>query len=99
MQQFEKKLSIDDKKNPKAFYKYINCKKWNREYISPLKVDKILIDDDKSVAETLNMFFSSVFTKEDLDNVPNIAKIKDNIDDLQNINFTSEVVKKKINKS
>ena len=92
--QFEKKLSKDAKKNPKAFYKYINSKKSNRENIGPLKVDKILIDDDKSVAETLNMFFSSVFTKEDLDNLPNIAKIKDNIDDLQNINFTSEVVKK-----
>lgn len=39
----ESRLAKDIKKNPKAFYKYINSKSGNRETVGPLKVDDVLI--------------------------------------------------------
>ena len=58
---FEKSLAKDAKANPKAFYKYLNSKKSNRETIGPLKVNSTVIDNDKEMAETLNDFFLQCF--------------------------------------
>ena len=68
---FERKLARNSKSNPRAMYSYINKKTSTRAKVGPLKDSsgKTITDDD-SMASILNTFFSSVFTKEDLNNLP-----------------------------
>ena len=55
----------------KAFFQYVASKKKSRESISNLtKKDGTLTEDDEGKARVLSDFFGSVFTKEDLNNVP-----------------------------
>jgi hypothetical protein len=69
---FEKNLAKDVKKNPKAFYSYLKSKTSNRQSVGPLKVDGVVVTDDEKQVEILNQFFTSVFTKEDLANLPQL---------------------------
>ena len=63
---FEKEQAKLAKKNPKAFYKYASSKTKVRQGISDLeKPDRTLTTSDKEKAETLNNFFSGVFTVEE----------------------------------
>ncbi len=48
-------------------------------------------------AQVLNKFFSSVFTEEDLSQIPNLEKRYQN-DPLENIHITAEMVLKKLKK-
>ena len=80
----ESKLAKDMKKNPKAFYSYINSKKSSRDTIGPLKIDERLIENDCDIAEHLNSFFSSVFTHDDPNCNFNVPRIKENIVNLEN---------------
>ena len=64
---FERKLACKDSKNSRAFYKYVGAKKTNRERIGPLRVGDIVVYDNKQMATTLNDFFASVFTHENVD--------------------------------
>ena len=64
--EFEKKLAQDCKKNPKAFYKYVNFKhKSNKKVIRLRNKDGHIAMSDETNANILNQFFSSVFNKED----------------------------------
>lgn len=68
---FEKEISKKAKKDPKAFYKYVNSQLKTRNGISELlKDDGTTATNDLEKAETLNEFFSSVFTREDLSSIP-----------------------------
>ena len=58
---YEKDLAKNAKTNPKAFYGYLSSKKNNRVKIGPLKVNDVVIEDEKEMANTFNDFFSSVF--------------------------------------
>jgi hypothetical protein len=69
---FEKSLAKDVKKNPKAFYSYLKSKTSNKQSVGPLKDDGIVVTDDEKQAEILNKFFTSVFTKEDLADLPHL---------------------------
>ena len=94
---FEKSLSINSKQKPKLFWSYAKSRLKSRETISSLKKNNgttALSAGDK--AETLNAFFSSVFTLEDLQNIPTAPSYShDNL--LSNINITSDLVKAKLN--
>ena len=68
-------MAKDAKKNPRAFYKYVNSKKFSKDKIGPLNLDGNLIETDSDIATCLNEFFSSVFTSENLDSLPVIDKI------------------------
>ena len=75
---FEEDISEHIKTDPKAFYSYVRSKQRTKEGIGPLLDDKgKLIDDKASIAEVLNKYFSTVFTKENLSNVP-FAKVRTN---------------------
>ncbi len=95
---FESRLAKDIKKNPKAFYKYFNSKRGNRETVGPLKLDDVLIENDKDIAEKLNVFFASVFTSDDINCDINMDKLKHNATELNSIDITSAKVKDKLDK-
>ena len=59
---FEKKLS--QKSNDRQFYSYVNSKTKSKSNVGPLKVNGKVITEDSEITETLNTFFSSVFTRE-----------------------------------
>jgi len=59
----------------KSFWAYVRSKTKTKTTVGPLQ-DQIgeLIDDDESMCNMLNKFFTSVFTKEDLSYIPNAGK-------------------------
>ena len=62
----ERKLAKESKKNPKAFYSYLKKKTANKVTVGPLKDgDDNLVTDNTGMATLLNIFFCSVFTRED----------------------------------
>ena len=68
---FESNIAKEVKNQPKKFWAYVNSRTKTRSKIPPLKND----DGSKAItaaekAEALNRFFSSVFTEERLDNIP-----------------------------
>ena len=80
--------------NPKSFWRYVNSKTKTRKTISDLeKDDGKLTTSDQEKAGVLNNFFSSVFTIEDLEDVPDFAQrpVAQGLDEIQ---FTIEDVEK-----
>ena len=69
---YEGRIAKDCTKNPKLFWQYVNNKTKFKERISPLIVNNDLITSDKGKAEAFNNYFSSVFTNEDKNNIPDI---------------------------
>ena len=69
---YEAEIAKQAKRNPKAFYRYINSKLKTKTGIADLKDTdgKTVVDSDEK-ADMFNTFFSSVFTNEDLNNLPN----------------------------
>ena len=95
-QEYEKKLSEEVKQNVNAFWKYANSMRKTRTTIPDLKrKDGSLTKTDKEKAETLNQQFTSVFTKEDVDNIPEMED-KQLIDSLDSIMVTEDMVKQKL---
>ena len=93
---YEKDLAKNAKTNPKAFYGYLSSKKNNRVKIGPLKVNDVVIDDEKEMADTFNDFFSSVFTNENLNFIPSVDNLKSDQSSVYNVIFTEEVIEKKL---
>ena len=91
---YEKMLS--EKNESKPFHAYVRNKTKNKTSVGPLKVDGKIISDNKQIAKVLNDYFLSVYTRENIDNVPNCPAyegIK-----LENVKFTSTKIEKKIRK-
>ena len=65
---FEKKLSKSE--NKKCFNSYVKSKLNSRVPIGPLKVNKETVSKNIDIANVLNGYFCSVFTKEDTSNIP-----------------------------
>ena len=71
----EKSIAKECKSNPKSFWKYVRTKTKAKTGLSPLRKrngDIALTDNEK--ADTLNEYFTSVFTKENLDNLPPVKE-------------------------
>jgi hypothetical protein len=63
---YEKRIAQECKENPKAFYKYANCKKKTRLPISQLvRPSGTSTTSDRKVSDELSKQFESVFTDED----------------------------------
>ena len=86
-QNFEKKLAKDVKKNPKAFYSYLKSRTSNRVTVGPLKDGVEIVTDNNKMAEMLNGFFSSVFTQEDVSDIPTPTPVYTGPDPLQSTPF------------
>ena len=93
---FEKKLAKNAKKNPKAFYSYLKSRTSNKESVGPLKEGDKVISDDKNMADTLNFFFSSVFTAEDLTSIPHMENVYKGSTPLISVKFLANTIQDKI---
>ena len=77
--QKEIKVAKDSKENPKAFFQYVNTKLKPKENISNLvKDDGTLTESDLEKCEILNNFFASVFSVEDINDVPTFTCANEN---------------------
>ena len=92
---FEHKLATNLKHNPKAFWRYCNTKLKSRSKLGDLETPTgNLTSDDTTKAELLNQYFASVFTNEDLVNIPDIAQKYHGLDGI-NMTFNTEQVERK----
>ena len=83
------------KHNPKSYYSYISERRIVRDNIGPPKtLDGTVITTDNDMANTMNNYFSSVFTIEQLNNVPKICQYEGNI--LNTFNCSTEEVQEKL---
>merc|ERR1711972_1147553 len=68
---FERNISKEIRNNNKLFWRYVNAQRTTKSTIPDLKrPDGTLATKDKEKAELLNLQFNSVYTKEDLKNIP-----------------------------
>ena len=68
---FERNLAKEAKANPKAFWNYYRARTKSPENVPDLTdADGNKVSDDSARANILNNFFCSVFTKEDMTNIP-----------------------------
>ena len=97
---YEKKIARNCKVNVKSFWKYVQSKRKVNNSISPLlKEDGSVASTDFDKASTLNNFFSSVFTKENFDDMPStIEASRSQGITLSDICITPEAVKDKLKK-
>ena len=92
----EKRLVKEKDGNSKPFYNYIRKKTTSRTGIGPIKKeDGSLVTEDIEMAEQLNRAFASVFTREDMKEVPEPEKMKMR-SKLKNSWITAEKVRRKI---
>ena len=97
-QDFEHKLSNEVKSNPKSFWKYVQSKTKSKSTLGILnKPDGSQAETDQDKAETLNQFFASVFTVEDMSNVPSFQD-RAFLTILDNITFTQDMVRECLSK-
>jgi hypothetical protein len=75
VKEYEKEIAKNCKRNPKAFYAYAKSKLKVQDSIADLiKPDGSYAATDTDKANVLNSFFCSVFTDENLANIPDIDK-------------------------
>lgn len=94
-------IAANSKTNPKRFYSYVNSRKPLRENIGPIKdPNGNLTNDAGSIATILNNFFSSVFTEENLDDIPELNDIREFTEAtvLENITVFEDEIKRYIEK-
>ena len=56
--------------NPKPFWSFVKSMRKGSNNLVSLNVDGVILSNDFSIVESMNEFFSSVFTSEDCDNFP-----------------------------
>ena len=61
VEEYEAKIAKRAKRNPKAFYKYVDCKLKTRTGIPDLKTEDGSAVNDEVKADMFNKFFSSLF--------------------------------------
>ena len=92
----ERKIAKNAKSNPKGFWRYYSSlTKCKADIGDILKPDGSMASGNKEKAEVLNDFFRSVFTIEDVENVPHVED-KSFENPLCSIIFTPDTVKNKL---
>jgi hypothetical protein len=98
---FEKKLAVQVKNDPKSFFAYVRSKNKTKDKVVPL-IDNngLIVKEDVQMCEVLNDFFSSVYTAEDNARIPEATQVfnGDTDQELRDIQFTGSEVLNKINK-
>lgn len=91
---FEKKIAKD--KNKKAFFSYLKKKTSNRVSVGPLKDGDKLVTDNKDMAEMLNNWYLSVFTRENLEEISDAKQLFTGESPLVSVQFTPKKVLEKL---
>lgn len=97
---FEQKLGENIKHDSKSFYKYVKSKQQVKDSIGPLKGNSGEISSNSNfMAEELNKFFVSSFTRENSNGIidPNIVFDSAEDEKLKHIDITPDLVRKHIN--
>ena len=95
---FKPNLEKNLKHNPKDFWRYCNSKMKSQSRLGDIQdKDGKLTNDDSEKAELLNDYVTSVFTRENLENIPNLSSRINNSPPVI-VNFTPGIVEKKLNK-
>ena len=95
---FERNISKEIKNNNQLFWRYVNSQRTSRSTLPDLKrKDGTYTSDDKEKAELLNEQFISVYTEEDLSNIPEAEPLPTNTN-LDNLILTQNEVKKQLKK-
>ena len=95
--EYEYRLAERIKEQPKAFYSYVNSKRLTKDNVGPLEdANGNLIDSDEEMSCILNDYFSSVFTRENVNNMPTASRkiMEDRELKLEKIEVTVEKVMK-----
>jgi hypothetical protein len=92
----ERKLALENGGNSKPFFAYLKSKLKNKSPVGPLKLrDGTVVNGNKEMAEVLNSYFSSVFTDEGDDPVPEAEQCR-TTSKLEQIAASEVLVRKKI---
>ncbi len=95
VREFERNIAKEAKHNPKAFYSYARSKLKTKDNVADLIDEKgSTISSSGGTSNILNRFFSSVFTDEDLENIPSFPSRSNS--SLKEIIFTPDLVVKKL---
>lgn len=66
---------MHDKKDHKLFWNYVNSKHKGSNDLTVIKLDdESTLTDEGDISECMNKFFASVFTRENLENIPSFAQ-------------------------
>ena len=89
---YERKLSLHIKDDPKAFYEYARSKTKIKDTVGRMTDDfgSAILDDGVNV-KLLNEYFASIFTKENLVDIPMCNKVSYK-NALNTVDFTEEIV-------
>ena len=89
-------LYFSFKQDSKSFFAYIISKQKVRDVVGPLKDnDGLVITKGKEMADALNIYFSSVFTLEDKNNLSvHEPLLADNVECLTNMLITAMIITK-----
>ena len=91
---YETKLANEFQSNSSKFYKYVKSKNHSSSGIGPLKKANTIYTESEQMANILNDFFVSVFTREDTNNMPSINDIKPNIQSIADLTIEKkEIIK------
>jgi len=96
---FESKLASNVKKNPKAFYNYVRSNSKTKEKVGPLKDETgNVISDSSGMCKLLNNYFSSIFTIENVERIPEARPIfiGDHENKLQDIDLKQSIIYEKL---
>jgi Reverse transcriptase (RNA-dependent DNA polymerase) len=66
----ERELAYDKNGNGNQFRKYIKQRTRTRDPVGPIIDNGVSLTEDAEIAESLNNFFASIFTREDKSNIP-----------------------------
>ena len=95
----EDKIAAIAKENPKAFFGQVQSRKPIKSSIGPLKdTEDNIISSDEEMAELLNKYFASVYTNENISEIPDVPIVYQGTNPLRKIEITEDKVKQKIKK-
>ena len=97
---FEERLAGNIKNDSKSFFAYVRSKQRTKVTVGPLKNQSgDVISDNKTAADVMNDYFASVFTVEDVNNIPEPVKIFNStleMDKLNHIEIYEQDVRNKL---
>ena len=95
----EHRVAAAANRNPKVFYAHVNSRKPVKSAIGPLKDEQSnIISCDEGMADLLNRYFTTVYTVEDLQEIPSVPVFYQGTKPLRKINLTVERIREKIRK-